>query len=72
MADTASLILNGEIDVGWLERAVKSPIYCADGAFNKVFGTGLEVKAIIGDMDSVNKSLKTGANMIRTPDQDYT
>jgi thiamine pyrophosphokinase len=68
--ETASLILNGELDLIWIGNALanKSPVYCADGSYDRIKSC-LNIDAVIGDMDSIQSQ---DAKLIRMPDQDYT
>jgi thiamine pyrophosphokinase len=50
----------------------QSPLFCADGAYDKVRDLGLNVMAVIGDFDSVSDQTDTTVEWVHKPDQDYT
>ncbi len=74
MGKEAYLILNGELDREWLaqELADKEDIYCTDGAYNQFKNGSLSVKAVIGDMDSLERKLVEGTELIHLPSQQQT
>jgi thiamine pyrophosphokinase len=74
MVNKASLILNGEIDQDWLEKALtgKPLVYCADGAYDKVRNLSFNIEAVIGDFDSISDKSSVESQLIHMPDQDYT
>ena len=75
VSDT-TLILNGEIDVSWLEKVLldKEDICCTDGAYNKLSKSKVNIRMVLGDFDSIEKEnmLKKEVSCIYMPDQDYT
>jgi thiamine pyrophosphokinase len=70
----AYIVLNGELDVPWLEAelAGKNPVYCADGAYNALFGKHIQVTKVIGDLDSLHPDLTQMVETVKLPDQDAT
>ncbi len=69
----ANLILNGVLDQKFLlnELNNSSATYAVDGAFNKISTLGLEIKAILGDLDSL-KGDHFGIKTIELADQNFT
>ncbi len=69
----ANLILNGDIDLGLLEKELSTDqeIYVADGAYDKVLSLNLPIKAILGDLDSL-KSRDSNIKTIELKDQNFT
>ena len=55
---TAHLVLNGNVNVEFLRKVISIPIFCTDGAYDKLMKSegdcGLEISGVIGDFDSVN------------------
>ncbi|MFZ9034550.1 MAG: thiamine diphosphokinase [Francisellaceae bacterium] len=81
MKSSAILFINGEIDIAFCERYIKShfdnyPVFCADGAYNSVrLSCHLYQKlvSVIGDGDSIDV-IKTSNHIdyILAEDQEYT
>ena len=60
---TANLVLNGEINKEWLGRKLAS---------DKISGLDLNIAAVMGDMDSIDKSLNTNIGKVFLPDHNFT
>ena len=77
---TAILFINGEIDLNFCEAYYLAyysglPIYCADGAYNKIkpsLNFLLHLKLIIGDGDSLKDADEKGLPYKLLVDQNYT
>jgi thiamine pyrophosphokinase len=74
MGNKAKLILNGAIDLFWLESRLEgeTDIYCTDGAYEAVKATELELEGIIGDMDSIESEVYPLSKLISFEGQDNT
>jgi thiamine pyrophosphokinase len=63
-------VLNGEIpDSSGFKRDV--PIIAVDGGANRLLSIGVQPDLVMGDLDSVDPSLRASLNTICLPDQDY-
>ncbi|NSX83035.1 thiamine diphosphokinase [Wolbachia endosymbiont of Atemnus politus] len=64
------VVLNGEIPgSSFFKRDV--PIVAVDGGTNRLLSIGVKPDLVIGDLDSINPSLRANLNTIHLPDQDY-
>ncbi|MGL9776011.1 MAG: thiamine diphosphokinase [Wolbachia sp.] len=64
------MVLNGEIpDSSFFKRDI--PIIAVDGGANRLLSIGVQPDLVMGDLDSVNPSLRASLNTICLPDQDY-
>jgi len=70
----ANLILNGAIDISWLELKLedKANIYCTDGAYESVKDSSIELDGIMGDMDSIESQVYPLSKLIALSGQDNT
>ncbi|MGL9688807.1 MAG: thiamine diphosphokinase [Wolbachia sp.] len=64
------VVLNGEIpDSSFFKPDI--PIIAVDGGANRLLSIGVQPDLVMGDLDSVNPSLRASLNTICLPDQDY-
>ena len=67
-------MVNGDISTSYINKklAGKKDIYCTDGAFDKICNCNINIKGIIGDLDSLKSPIPREIQTINTPNQDYT
>ncbi|MDM8334838.1 thiamine diphosphokinase [Wolbachia pipientis] len=64
------IVLNGEIpDSSFFEQGIH--IVAVNGGANRLLSIGVKPDLVVGDLDSVNPSLRASLNTIYLPDQDY-
>ncbi|MBU1201430.1 MAG: thiamine diphosphokinase [Nanoarchaeota archaeon] len=70
----ANLILNGDMNLEFIASKLKGKrnIYCVDGAYDKVKDLKLNVRAVIGDMDSIKEVSNIKPQIINVYEQETT
>ncbi|WP_162902282.1 thiamine diphosphokinase [Facilibium subflavum] len=73
---TAILFINGEVNIAFCQNYILKhypglPLYCADGAYDKVVGSLLDkyIEKVIGDGDSIDNANLHHHDYILIPDQ---